>query len=131
MHDQTFALLLVDDDPQSLLLLKDTFRNEDYDIFTAPDGVAALELLGKRRIDASLVDYMMPRMDGLILLGEIKKKYPEIMCIMLTSIGGIEEAVEAIKRGASFVVQGNPILSAPDAPAKMKAFIDAVKAAVS
>jgi len=42
---------------------------------------------------------------------------------------GIEDAVEAVKRGASFIVQGEPLLSAPDAPARMAEFIAAVKAA--
>ena len=43
---------------------------------------------------------------------------------------GAEEAVEAIRRGAAFVVQGNPILADPAASEKMKAFIDSVKSAV-
>jgi 3-keto-L-gulonate-6-phosphate decarboxylase len=41
-----------------------------------------------------------------------------------------EEAVMAVKRGASFIVQGEPIMSAPDAPQKLKAFIESVKSAV-
>ena len=44
---------------------------------------------------------------------------------------GVEEAVEAVKRGASFVVQGNPMLSEPDALDKMRTFIDAVHGVVS
>jgi 3-keto-L-gulonate-6-phosphate decarboxylase len=42
---------------------------------------------------------------------------------------GVEDAVEAVRRGASFIVQGEPLLSAPDAPARMSDFIAAVKEA--
>lgn len=42
----------------------------------------------------------------------------------------VEEAVEAVKQGASFVVQGNPILSSPDAPRRLAEFIEAVKGAL-
>ena len=95
-----FSLLCVDDEPPMLRLLEETFAEEDYDIHTASDANEALVLLQKTRIDAALIDFMMPRMDGLTLLKRIRKEHPVIMNIILTGQGGIKEAVEAIKLGA-------------------------------
>ncbi len=60
----------------------------------------ALSLLEKANVDAALVDLQMPEMDGLILLGKIKEKYPGIMVVILTAHGEIDDAVQAIKLGA-------------------------------
>ena len=60
----------------------------------------ALSILERFKVNAALVDLQMPKMDGLTLLTEIKEKYPGIMVIILTGLGGINEAVQAIKLGA-------------------------------
>jgi len=91
---------MVDDEPEVLSSLKRVFFEDDYHIHTARNGQDALELLGKVRIDAALIDLKMPGMDGLALLKEIRKGYPAIMIMMLTGYGGVREAVEAIKLGA-------------------------------
>jgi len=52
------------------------------------------------RVDAALIDLKMPEMDGLYLFKKLRKDYPNIMTIMLTGHGTIEEAVTAIKMGA-------------------------------
>ena len=91
---------MVDDEPNVLSVLKRTFTGDDYDIHAAPSGREALELLRDVRIDGALIDLIMPGMDGLTLLKEIRKDYPHIMTIMLTGYGGVKEAVEAIRLGA-------------------------------
>ena len=91
---------MVDDEPQVLFTLKKTFQDDDYDIHTAPNGREALERIRDVRIDAALIDLKMPGMDGLSLLKEIKKDYPQILVIMLTGYGGVKDAVEAIHLGA-------------------------------
>ena len=52
------------------------------------------------RIDAALVDYMMPGIDGLSLIKIMREVYPSTMVIMVTGHGGIHEAIQAIKLGA-------------------------------
>lgn len=95
-----FCLLLVDDEPIVLSLLQDIFSQENYQIHIARNGQEALALLGTVRVDAALIDFKMPGMDGLILLKEIRERYPALMVIMLTGHGGVKEAVKAIKLGA-------------------------------
>lgn len=95
-----FSLLMVDDEPAILASLKRVFRKSPYDIHTAPDGPAALNILAKNDIDAALVDLKMPGMDGMALLKEIRDRWPAIRVIILTGFGGVKEAVAAIQMGA-------------------------------
>ena len=95
-----FSFLVVDDDPHLISLLKSTFSETNYQLYTATDGPSALALMEKVKIDASLIDLVMPEMDGITLLEEIKKNYPETMAIMLSGYGCIESAVKAVKLGA-------------------------------
>jgi DNA-binding NtrC family response regulator len=95
-----FSFLIVDDDPGVISVLKSAFSNTSYQIYTAMNGKSALALMEKVRIDATLIDLVMPGMDGISLLKEIKKDYPETMAIMLSGYGCIETAVKAVKLGA-------------------------------
>ena len=95
-----FSFLVVDDDPQIISLLKSAFKETNYQIHTAQNGPSALALMEKVRVDATLIDLVMPEMDGITLLKEIKENYPETMAIMLSGYGCIESAVKAVKLGA-------------------------------
>ena len=95
-----FSLLLVDDEATILSSLKRVFRQASYDLHTARDGETALEILEKTRIDAALVDLMMPGMSGMELLVNIRQRWPAVKVIILTGYGGVREAVEAIQMGA-------------------------------
>jgi len=96
-----FSFLVVDDDPHIISLLKSAFNETNYQIYTATNGPSALALMEKVRIDATLIDLVMPEMDGITLLKEIKENYPETMAIMLSGYGCIESAVKAVKLGAA------------------------------
>jgi DNA-binding NtrC family response regulator len=94
-------LLIVDDEPDMLQLLKRSLEPEmDCVIQTVPSGEAALRVLSGERIDLVLADIKMPGMDGLELLDLIKRQYPELTVLMMTAYGHIEMAVDAMKRGA-------------------------------
>lgn len=99
-HGNKFSLLLVDDEPPILELLKEAFTEDNYQIYTSSDGREALKTLKRVIIDAALIDLIMPEMDGLALLKKIRKQFPTIMVIMLTGHGGIREAVKATQLGA-------------------------------
>jgi DNA-binding NtrC family response regulator len=95
-----FSLMLVDDEPAVLASLKRVFRGAPYKIHTAENGIKALELLQEHKVDAALVDLLMPEMSGLELLERICKQWPWIQVVILTGTGGVKEAVEAIQMGA-------------------------------
>lgn len=97
---ERFNLLCVDDDPDILGLLKNIFQLDDYRIFTAQSAADAVQVMKHTRIDAALVDYRMPKVDGLSLLTQVCKEYPAIMVIIITGHGGVHEAIQSIKLGA-------------------------------
>lgn len=59
-----FQILVVDDDKNTRMLLKAVLRAENYTVFTAENGEAALEVMDKEHIDLVVLDIMMPQMDG-------------------------------------------------------------------
>ncbi|HPP81573.1 MAG TPA: sigma-54 dependent transcriptional regulator [Deltaproteobacteria bacterium] len=100
-ENERFTLLCVDDDPTVVAIIKRIFEKEGYDIHTASSGRQALDIMGRVHIDAALVDYMMPEMDGLELISTMREAHPGTMVIMVTAHGGVQEAVQAIKLGAT------------------------------
>ena len=66
-------ILIVDDQPTDLKLLRAQLEAEGHVVFEAHDGVDALVLLNRQRVDAVISDILMPRMDGYRLCHEIRK----------------------------------------------------------
>lgn len=95
------SVLIVDDEPDMLLLLKRTLAPDlKCRVETAGSGKEAMGLLSKDRFDLVLADIKMPEMDGLELLELIKRSLPDMTVVMMTGHGSIETAVEAMKIGA-------------------------------
>ena len=95
------TLLVADDDPAVRESLERTLAREGYAVVVAPDGRAALERLEAGGIDLVLSDLRMPGMSGLELLPRAKAVAPDVDFIMLTAFGTVEEAVKAMKEGAT------------------------------
>jgi DNA-binding NtrC family response regulator len=95
-----FSLLILDDEPQMRKLLGSLFSETEYNQLFASNGREALRMASEARIDAALVDLVMPEMNGMEVLKEIRVHHPETMVVMMTGQGGIKDAVEAIKLGA-------------------------------
>ena len=81
----TPRILLVDDDPNLLVLLADQLRADGYEISTARDGGEALRRMRSSWPDLLIIDMMMPRMDGLTLAREIKAS-ADLPIIVLSAI---------------------------------------------
>ena len=103
--ERLFNLLLVDDEPNILASLKRVFRKAPYKIHCAENGYQALDLIKNNIIDFAIVDLMMPQIDGMALLKQIREQWPSIRVLILTGVGGVQEAVKAIQMGAVDFVQ--------------------------
>jgi two-component system, NtrC family, response regulator HydG len=104
MSDQeprSATLLVADDDPAVRESLERALTREGYSVVVAPDGQVALERLQAGGIDLVLSDLRMPGLNGLELLPRAKAVAPDIDFIMLTAFGTVEEAVKAMKEGAT------------------------------
>ena len=93
-------ILIVDDEPDTILILQDRLEMEGYEVATATDGTEALELIDQDLPDLVLLDIQMPHLDGIETLTHLHEKYPGLLVLMLTAHGTIQRAVEATKRGA-------------------------------
>ncbi len=94
-------ILIVDDETDMLSLLERIITSrKNYGVLKAATGLQALEVLSANDVDIVLTDLKMPGMDGLELLLKIKERWPDMTTIIMTACGTIENAVEAIKKGA-------------------------------
>ncbi len=93
-------ILIVDDDAIIRDSLCEFLRLEGYGCEGAGNFDAALNALEKQSYNLVITDVNMPEVDGFELLRVIRKRYPEIVTIIITGYGTIESAVEAIKAGA-------------------------------
>lgn len=95
------SILIIDDELDMLQLLKRSLEPElKCDIQTAQSAKEALEILSKGSFDLVLVDIKMPQMDGFELLELLKRDHPQMTVVMMTAYGGVDMAVEAMRKGA-------------------------------
>jgi DNA-binding NtrC family response regulator len=93
-------IMLVDDDKSFLRVYSKILSREGYDVLTCENGDHAVETFKKNHVDIVISDVIMPKMNGIELLKEIKKNESDIQIIMLSGKGNIKDAVEAMKLGA-------------------------------
>jgi two-component system, NtrC family, response regulator AtoC len=93
-------VMVVDDDADTLVLLKEVLAKEGYDVELSEDAETALRRLGEWQPELIITDIHMPEMDGLALLAAVREKEPDIPVVLLTAFGSLKTAVDAIKAGA-------------------------------
>lgn len=94
------CILVAEDDAAILRVLADSLAGAGYEVRTAPDGRAALELLLSTPVDLALLDVNMPEISGFKLLKMMQKECPGIPSIILTACGDEEDRVKGLQLGA-------------------------------
>jgi DNA-binding NtrC family response regulator len=97
---RTGSILVVDDEEIMREILEALLTREGYDVRLASSGEEGLELARSLPLDAAIVDVMMPGMDGITLLDELKKLDDDLPVLMITAFASVENAIAAMKRGA-------------------------------
>lgn len=95
-------LLLVDDDPNLILLVKDYLEFQGYEVATAENGREALEILDRQVPDMIICDIMMPEMDGYALIEKIRQdsRLSWIPVMFLSAKGQSQDRVKGLNTGA-------------------------------
>jgi two-component system response regulator GlrR len=93
-------ILVVDDDKNLIEVIRMRLETANYEVTTALNERDALEIVKGQVFDISIVDLRLVHQDGLALMEEIHLINPEMPVIILTAHGSIENAVDAMKRGA-------------------------------
>ena len=93
-------ILIVGDEPGMRTALIHALDGAGYSFETASSGFEALDKFKKDEFRLVITDVNMPQMSGFEVLGEIKKMSPEVPVVLITADGSVDNAVEAMKRGA-------------------------------
>jgi response regulator RpfG family c-di-GMP phosphodiesterase len=93
-------ILVVDDEPNVLLVLERVLERAGFDATTAPDGETALRLFRERGADLILSDLVMPGMDGIELLRRARELDRGVAFILLTGVSSIQDVASALELGA-------------------------------
>jgi two-component system, chemotaxis family, chemotaxis protein CheY len=102
------SLLIIDDDDQIRLLLKEVLVNEGYTVFEAEDGEKGISLCAKSPIHLAVIDVYMPKKDGLETIKELHDTFPFIKIIAMSGgyFGGSIDVLHMAKKfGAKHVIE--------------------------
>lgn len=114
------TVLIVDDDPKLLKMLQRTLSYENLTVFTASNGLEALPLVQEQKPELIILDWVMPKMDGLTFIEKLRDSDDQTMVLMLTARDAIENRVEGLESGA------DDYLVKPFAPVELVARVHAM-----
>lgn len=90
-------IMIIDDEPAVGEMMTTLLESEGYEAMVAYDGQEGLEQMGKHPADLLLLDYMLPGMDGIEVLCEVRHRWPELPVIIITAFGSPELRARAGK----------------------------------
>ena len=116
---ETAKILLVDDEPAMLRYIRTLLEVDDYKVETASTGEEALQRVEKgMEPDLVLLDVLMPGIDGLETLEQLRQKRPGVKVVMLSCVNDTKKVVQAMRLGA------HDYLTKPFQKAELDAVID-------
>ena len=114
------TVLIVDDDPKLLKMLRRTLVYEGFHVFSATNGNEALAEVQTHRPDVIVLDWLMPGLDGIDVVERLRAAGDKTLVLMLTARDAVENRVEGLESGA------DDYLVKPFAPAELLARIHAL-----
>ena len=115
-----FRILVVDDEERIVHFLTTKLKASGYEVLTAGDGVAGLEQAQAQEPDLIVLDLLMPRMDGLEMLKELRS-FSSVPVIILTAKGADADRIKGLRLGA------DDYLPKPFNPDELVARIEAIR----
>lgn len=100
-----YKALVIDDDASTVELMRFQLDAEGFEVFSAENGRAALDLVRENQFDIVLTDLNLPDLSGIDIVKQIKELLPDTEIIMITGYGSTEKAIEATKAGAFYYVE--------------------------
>ncbi len=100
MPTHTHTILIVDDEANLRLTLSAILQQAGYSVMAVAHAHDALDSLSAGPYDLAFLDLKMPDMDGISLLGEIRRLYPDMPVLILTAHATLQSSIEAVQRGA-------------------------------
>jgi two-component system, OmpR family, alkaline phosphatase synthesis response regulator PhoP len=119
MASRRDLVLVVDDDPKIVALVRAYLVAAGFDVISAGDGPEALRLIRERRPRLVVLDLMLPELDGMAVTREVRRE-SQVPILMLTARGGLPDRLRGLKEGA------DDYLAKPFAPSEMVARVQAI-----
>ncbi len=94
------TILVVDDDEDTRDLLATSLAQRGFDAKAVASGEACLEVVRSGAIDLVITDLQMPGMSGIALCSTLQERHPDVLSLVLTGMGDLDRAIEAIRAGA-------------------------------
>ena len=114
------TILIVDDDQKLLKMLQRTMTYEGLCVITASNGQEALDQVDQNKPEIIILDWMMPKMDGLVVVQQLRAENNQAFILMLTAKDALENRVEGLESGA------DDYLVKPFAPEELVARVHAL-----
>src|ERR1051326_1914041 len=95
-----YSILVVDDEALTLRTISRALREEGFEVFVATSGEEALEIFTRERPELAMLDIVLPGVDGIEVLRQIKSAAPATIAVMMSAYHVVDRAVEAMKLGA-------------------------------
>ena len=96
----SYSVLIVDDEALTLCTISRGLRTEGFEVFTADSGEEGLKIFNDEKPDLALLDIVLPGIDGVEVLRQIKAANPASIVLMMSAYHMVDRAVEAMKLGA-------------------------------
>ena len=96
----SYSVLVVDDEELTLRTISRGLREEGFEVFTAATGEEALKIFTDEKPDLTLLDIVLPGIDGVEVLRRLKQANPAAIIVMMSAYHLVDRAVEALKAGA-------------------------------
>ena len=119
MASKRDLILVVDDDPKIVALVRAYLLRAGYEVLTAGDGRTALRLIRERRPRLVVLDLMLPELDGMDVTREARRE-SDVPILMLTARGGLADRIQGLGQGA------DDYLAKPFAPSEVVARVQAI-----
>ena len=99
MENDLIKILVVDDDETFLDVMNGYFQRKGYQVYTAGNGIEALEVLDRIKINCLFTDINMPMMDGLELAEKVSEKESTLPVVVMTGYPSLENSIQTLKNG--------------------------------
>ena len=116
---QATRVLVVDDDPKTIALVRMYLEREGYEVLAAADGLSALRVIRDDAPDLVILDLMLPELDGIEVM-RLAREHTSIPILMLSARGAVNDRVGGLGQGA------DDYMAKPFAPAELVARVGAI-----
>jgi YesN/AraC family two-component response regulator len=122
-------ILIIDDEPQIRSMLTLMLEREGYEIVEAPDGVAGIKIYRQNPADLIITDLIMPNKDGIGMIIDLKKEFPDVKIIAMSG-GGLNKP-DGYLKGAKKLGAACTLTKPIDREEMLKAVRETLKASPS